>query len=68
VEKTGILQNRTSLRRGEPALEPSLKTSLIAGVKTNVVIAVEVEGRLASDTPRFVPRLNATDKDFKTPS
>ena len=68
MEKTGILQNRTSLRREEPALEPSLKSSLIAGVKTNVVIAVEVDGRLASDTPRFVPRLNATGKDFKTPS
>ena len=44
------------------------RTSLIAGVKTNVVIAVGVDGRLASDGPRFVPLLNAIDKDFKAPS
>jgi hypothetical protein len=68
MEATGVLENRTSLRHGEPALEPSLKTSLIAGVKTNVVIAVGVDGRLASDGPRFVPLLNAIDKDFKAPS
>ena len=37
----------------------------MTGVKTNVVTAVEVEGRYAADSPQFKPLLKTTAKHFK---
>lgn len=36
----------------------------MTGVKTNVVTAVEVDGRNAGDSPKLVPMVKATAKSF----
>jgi hypothetical protein len=41
-----------------------VKVSLMCGVKTNVVTAVEIDERYAGDSPGFVPLLKATAQNF----
>ena len=41
-----------------------VKVSLMCGVKTNVVTAVEVDERYAGDSPRFAPLVKATAEAF----
>ena len=41
-----------------------LKIHLICGVKTNIVTSVEVTGRFGGDSPRFVPLVKATARNF----
>lgn len=42
-----------------------VKVHLMCGVKTNVVTAVEIHGKDASDTPLLPPLVKATAKNFK---
>ncbi len=43
-----------------------VKCSLMTGVKTNVVTAVEIDERYANDCPKFIPLLNETlSRGFK---
>jgi transposase len=42
-----------------------VKVSLMTGVKTNIVTAVEVDERYAGDCPRFKPLVMETAKTFK---
>jgi transposase len=50
---------------GKPMQEYDwVKCHLMAGVKTNIVVSVEIEGRYAADCPQFVPLLNATARNF----
>ena len=41
-----------------------VKVSLMTGVKTNVVTAVEIDERYAGDCPKFAPLLKATASNF----
>lgn len=41
-----------------------VKVHLMCGVKTNVVTACEIHGKLAQDSPMLPPLLNATAKNF----
>lgn len=41
-----------------------VKAHAICGVKTNIVCAVEIEGRDANDCPQFKPLVEATAKNF----
>jgi hypothetical protein len=68
VGKTGVLENRALLSRVLFDFELSLKISLMAGIKSNMVTAVELDGRWAPDGPGFLPQLNAAAKNFKEPS
>lgn len=46
---------------GKPMQEYDwVKCSVMTGVKTNIVTAVEIDERYAADCPRFVPLLNGT--------
>jgi transposase len=50
---------------GKPMQEHDwVKVSLMTGVKTNIVTAVEVDQRYAGDSPQFIPLLNTTAKTF----
>jgi transposase len=50
---------------GKPMQEHDwVKVSIMTGVKTNVVTAVEVDGRNAGDSPKLVPLVKATAKSF----
>ena len=42
-----------------------MKPHAIAGVKTNVVTAVEIRGRTANDAPLFGPLVMAAAKNFR---
>ncbi|MBV8577023.1 MAG: transposase [Acetobacteraceae bacterium] len=50
---------------GKPMQEYDwVKCHVMTGVKTNVVSAVEIEGRYAADSPQFQPLLKATSQNF----
>lgn len=42
-----------------------VKVSVMTGMKTNVVAAVEIGDRYGADSPQFAPLVNATAKTFK---
>jgi transposase len=42
-----------------------VKVSLMCGVKTNIVTAVEIDERYAGDCPRFRPLLDTTARSFR---
>lgn len=51
---------------GQPKQEHDwVKVSVMTGVKTNIITAVEVDERYAGDCPRFKPLVDATAKRFK---
>jgi transposase len=41
-----------------------VKVSVMTGVKTNVITAVEIDERYAGDSPKFAPLVNATAQAF----
>jgi hypothetical protein len=41
-----------------------VKCSLMCGVKTNIVTAVEIDQRYAGDSPQFIPLLRQTARNF----